>query len=367
METQGLQERVPERKIVYQTDEGHLIQSKERSLTYNRVIQGDNYDFLRDFTESNNQAGVIIFDPPRLEQLGNTLTEQTSYLRKRIELSWSSLSEGGFLIVMVDIEESHHIRYLLDDCLTGVYTLNMHVIRKLDGYDKVIYIQKGVEVKKERDQEAVFIKSGQLVPLAQVFSEINAPFIPIKLTRSIIEYYKDYQPDVYQKLSKYELYYLEAFIMPDEVAQLMPEGEVKHHTNGVSKRLILKQNGRVYKLKTKPKQQEELKLDLMYGEFFEHGKYQYVEGVKPLSLIKNILRYTGIQSHLVIDIFAGTGTTAHAIMELNAEDGGKRVCILIEQEDPITYIYPRLKQLELKGIAQNCVFQVLTHIDDPYY
>lgn len=344
-------------KYMYVTDEEHLIESKDRSLTYSRVIQGDNLDFLDDYHASNKGAGVLIIDPPRMKHLGGTLAEQVEYLQKRVTLSWEILAEGGYLIVLVDIEESHHIRNILDEVLTGVYTLNMHVIRKLDGYDKVIYIQKGVEVKNERDQEAVFVKGGKVVHMAQILQSQQAPFIPVTLTRSIVEYYKDYQPGIFEATRGYDLYYLEAFILPDEVAQSLPEGEVKHYNNGTSKRLILKQNRLVYQLKDKPKQPEDLKLDLMYGEFFEQGKYQYVEGVKPLALIKNILRYTGVQSHYVIDIFAGTGTTAQALMELNAEDGGKRVCILVEKEDPLTIIYPRLKHVEAQGIAQNCIFQ----------
>lgn len=51
---------------------------------------------------------------------------------------------------------------------------------------------------------------------------------------------------------------------------------------------------------------------------------------KPTSLIKYLVRsktYFKLDS-IVLDFFAGSGTTLHAVMSLNAEDGGKRTCIL---------------------------------------
>jgi len=51
---------------------------------------------------------------------------------------------------------------------------------------------------------------------------------------------------------------------------------------------------------------------------------------KPLSLIKKIIGYATNKkkSPIVLDFFAGSGTTAHAILELNKEDGGSRKFIL---------------------------------------
>ena len=52
---------------------------------------------------------------------------------------------------------------------------------------------------------------------------------------------------------------------------------------------------------------------------------------KPVSLIMQILRVT--QSSTVLDFFAGSGTTLHATMQLNAEDGGHRQCILVTNNE----------------------------------
>jgi adenine-specific DNA-methyltransferase len=49
---------------------------------------------------------------------------------------------------------------------------------------------------------------------------------------------------------------------------------------------------------------------------------------KPLSLIKNLLAQASQPNDTILDFFAGSGTTAHAVLALNAEDGGKRKFIL---------------------------------------
>lgn len=48
---------------------------------------------------------------------------------------------------------------------------------------------------------------------------------------------------------------------------------------------------------------------------------------KPISLLKTLLALCKSHS-IILDFFAGSGTTLHAVMSLNSEDGGKRTCIL---------------------------------------
>lgn len=56
---------------------------------------------------------------------------------------------------------------------------------------------------------------------------------------------------------------------------------------------------------------------------------------KPLSLIRHLLKISNPNDkHLsVLDFFAGSGTTLHAVMQLNAEDGGHRQCILVTNNE----------------------------------
>ena len=54
---------------------------------------------------------------------------------------------------------------------------------------------------------------------------------------------------------------------------------------------------------------------------------------KPVPLIERILDLAAEDDSLILDSFAGSGTTAHAVLEANAKDGGARRFILVEGED----------------------------------
>jgi len=56
---------------------------------------------------------------------------------------------------------------------------------------------------------------------------------------------------------------------------------------------------------------------------------------KPISFIEKILKLATNKDDLILDSFAGSGTTAHAVLDLNKEDEGNRKFILIEMEDKV--------------------------------
>jgi site-specific DNA-methyltransferase (adenine-specific)/adenine-specific DNA-methyltransferase len=56
---------------------------------------------------------------------------------------------------------------------------------------------------------------------------------------------------------------------------------------------------------------------------------------KPTRLIQRILQIATDKNSLVLDSFAGSGTTGHAVLKQNAEDGGSRRFILVEMDDNI--------------------------------
>lgn len=55
---------------------------------------------------------------------------------------------------------------------------------------------------------------------------------------------------------------------------------------------------------------------------------------KPVSLIKRMLQLGCPNDGYILDFFAGSGTTPHAVMQLNAEDGGSRRCISVQLPEP---------------------------------
>ena len=57
----------------------------------------------------------------------------------------------------------------------------------------------------------------------------------------------------------------------------------------------------------------------------------YFDGPKPLRLISRILTIANLSANsIILDFFSGSATTAHAVMQLNAEDGGNRQYIMVQ-------------------------------------
>ena len=63
------------------------------------------------------------------------------------------------------------------------------------------------------------------------------------------------------------------------------------------------------------------------------GSREIFNNPKPVQLLKDLISLCTQKDDIVLDSFAGSGTTAHAVLDLNKEDGGNRKFILIECED----------------------------------
>lgn len=67
---------------------------------------------------------------------------------------------------------------------------------------------------------------------------------------------------------------------------------------------------------------------------------------KPVPMVYHLLKIGCENTDFILDFFAGSGTTAHAVMKLNKEDGGRRKFILVETADYFnTVIIPRIKKV----------------------
>ena len=56
----------------------------------------------------------------------------------------------------------------------------------------------------------------------------------------------------------------------------------------------------------------------------------YFDTPKPVNLLKRMLHLGSSKNDIILDFFAGSGTTAHAVMKINQEDGGNRKYILVQ-------------------------------------
>lgn len=71
---------------------------------------------------------------------------------------------------------------------------------------------------------------------------------------------------------------------------------------------------------------------LLLKDIFNGSSFDYP---KPIDLIMRLLEMgsTNEEEQFILDSFAGSGTTAHAVLNLNKQDGGNRKFILVEMED----------------------------------
>ena len=66
-------------------------------------------------------------------------------------------------------------------------------------------------------------------------------------------------------------------------------------------------------------------------KIFDEDVFSYP---KPVAFIKKIIQYATLKESLVLDFFSGSGTLSHAVMQLNAEDGGHRKFIMVQLPEP---------------------------------
>ena len=62
----------------------------------------------------------------------------------------------------------------------------------------------------------------------------------------------------------------------------------------------------------------------------------YFDNPKPINMIKDFVGWFSDSNSIILDFFSGSATTAHAVMQLNAEDGGNRkyICVQIPEPTP---------------------------------
>lgn len=109
-------------------------------------------------------------------------------------------------------------------------------------------------------------------------------------------------------------------------------------------------------------------------DIFEKRPFDYP---KPTELIKELINQSSKNNSTILDFFAGSGTTLHATMQLNAEDGGSRKCILVTNNEnniceEVTYErnkrvingYTTPKGEEVEGLkANNLRYYQIDHVE----
>jgi adenine-specific DNA-methyltransferase len=104
-----------------------------------------------------------------------------------------------------------------------------------------------------------------------------------------------------------------------------------------------------------------LRGDLWKGFHFDmrnvqdEGVIDFKNGKKPVRLILQLVKWFNKKDSIILDFFAGSGTTGHAVLKLNAQDGGNRQFILCtnnENKIAENVTYPRIKKV-IDGYGDN--------------
>ena len=104
----------------------------------------------------------------------------------------------------------------------------------------------------------------------------------------------------------------------------------------------IERNSNGYKVISSERTKLASTLDLIENEFSNDNAKKDLDKIfnqkvfdysKPISLIERLTFLSSQKSSTILDFFAGSGTTLHATLKLNAEDGGTRQCILVQQKE----------------------------------
>jgi adenine-specific DNA-methyltransferase len=83
-----------------------------------------------------------------------------------------------------------------------------------------------------------------------------------------------------------------------------------------------------------------------------HGEEVIFDSPKPTRLIRRILDIASDKDSIVLDSFAGSGVTGHAVLSLNKKDGGKRKFILVECENYANKMTAERVRRVIRGVSK---------------
>ncbi|WP_418333038.1 site-specific DNA-methyltransferase [Segatella sp.] len=360
--------------------------------TQNLYIEGDNLDVLKCLKETYlHKVKMIYIDPPyntgndfvyeddfaqsseeylansgQFDKQGNRMftnaesngrfhTDWLNMIYPRLKVARDLLTNDGVIFISIDDNEVENLRKVCDevfgeqnfvDCLHWkkkkqpsflakhtakvmeyviVYAKNTFKLEKLsvekvsDSNKKVININNkissrifkpGVRVKSE--EQTGIIKAGVYTGRSMDVEYKNDIYYENGRTTNEVEVvskFSDSQSNIDTFIQKDLLYITKNFLLRRDVGEEAAEKR-KSITD-----LLLNDYG---------DNQESDK------EFLELFDKKYFDYTKPIKLIYNLVKSNFTEEGIILDFFSGSATTAHAVMQLNSEDGGNRKFIMVQ-------------------------------------
>lgn len=347
------------------------------SLHDNLVVRGDNLLALKALLPTYaGRVKCIYIDPPyntgneawayndnvnapMLQQWLGKIVDKEDLTRHdkwlcmmmpRLKLLWELLSEDGAIFISIDDHEQHHLRMLLDEVFDEENFVSNIIWHKVDS-------PKNTAAYFSEDHEFILV-------YAKKREEWKINSLP--RTSTMIERYKNPDNDprgpwLLSDLAARNFYAHGRYSITTPTGRVI-EGPPPGSYWRVSKEKFseLEKDGRIWwgplgnnrpgmkrflsEVKegvvpqtlwswrdvgsTRNSKQE---LSRIMATSEDEGELFITP--KPTTLIKRILQISSDKNSIVLDSFAGSATTAQAVLELNQEDGGDRKFILVETED----------------------------------
>lgn len=301
---------------------------------YNTGSDGFTYKDARFMTEFPNGKTVPKDDPLRH-------STWLSFMEKRLRLAKNLLSDKGVIFISIDDNEQANLKLLCDRIFGEKNFVNQFIW------------QRNSSGKTEKDKFTInseyvlFYKKSDLCIL-------NSAYKPLAESTKAL-----YKRDDNDGRGKYRLYPLQKPASPGpettydyvdnngKVWKCPPKGwrikqsKLKELEN--DGRLCLENSTLSEKAYWNERESEGKRIDTLWTDLPENtvGTSQLSElfenkvvfsNPKPTELIRRCLQIN-TKKATILDFFAGSGTTLHATMKLNAEDGGNRQCILVQQKE----------------------------------
>jgi adenine-specific DNA-methyltransferase len=343
------EERPPENfETLAETNLPVLEPAPPRALVTDRqqpthvLIEGDNLHALTVLNYTHAQAvDVIYIDPPyntgskdfRYNDTyidggdGYRHSKWISFMRKRLMRARDLLKDTGIIFISIADNELPQLRLLCDEIFGEENFRNTIVVSR---------VKKNI---RERDLvKALNFGHGTVIFYARSSSAVIR--IPTRFQRKKERWHSFDAPGI-RKTMQYELF-----------GHKPPAGRHWMYEEGKSKTLIAKGLLRPNPKSGKPeyclKSSDDTMLDTNWTDLQEGDSKWIPNGGKNVKLVKRIIGMHPNKNAVVLDFFAGSGTTAEAVAALNHEDNGSRQVVLCtnnENEICAKVCYPRVKQV----------------------
>lgn len=364
------------------------------------LIEGDNYHALSvlNYTHENS-VDLIFIDPPY--NIGGDFiyndkivdpedsyrhSKWLSFMKSRLELAKNVLKDTGAIFITIDDEEASHLKLLCDEiflpqnfiaqiCWQKKYSPQNDATYFSDMHDFILVYAKRKKSKKTDD----FGFQMNLLPRTEAMNQRysnpdNDPRGDWKSSGLDVKTYSaDYDYPItipsgrVVKPPKGTCWR----VGPDRLQELIKDNRIWFGENGnnvpsIKRFLSEVQEGIVpvtWWKRGEVGDNQEAKQEMKQ---ILHDVKNVFNTPKPVRLMKRIITLaTKADNHsIILDFFAGSGTTAQAVLELNAEDKGNRQFIMATNNENnicIESTYPRIKRViegyEFEGNEKKLLFE----------